>query len=384
MIPDDWDLTPLNSLAAISHGYGFRSEYFTNAGKYRLTTPGHFHATGGFRDVGDKQKYYSGPLPTGYVLDCGDLIVVMTEQADGLLGSAAIVPIAGSYLHNQRLGKVTTRSPDVSIGFLFRIFNAPSFRAKVRATAAGTKVKHTSPARLLEIAVPIPTNKVEQEAIAEALSNADALVESQERVLGKKRQLKLAAMQELLTGRRRLPGFNGDWTTKRLGDVVAIRKGDLITERTAVPGAVPVIAGGKTPAYFNNHANRTGRTITISGSGASAGYVAFHNAPLFASDCSTIGEGTGYSVEFVYFALSLNQAAIYEAQTGGAQPHIHPSDLRPQLIAVPETQAEQTAIAAILSDIDAEVTALEARLTKARQIRDGMMQELLTGRIRLV
>src|SRR5258708_3820466 len=103
VIPEDWNATPLAGLVAILHGFPFQSEYFSVHGKYRLTTPGHFHESGGFREIGDKQKYYSGPLPEGYLLAEGDLLVAMTEQADGLLGSAALIPISGTYLHNQRL-----------------------------------------------------------------------------------------------------------------------------------------------------------------------------------------------------------------------------------------------------------------------------------------
>lgn len=232
--------------------------------------------------------------------------------------------------------------------------------------------------------MPLPPTLAEQEAIAAALSDADALIIAQEQLIAKKRQVKQGAMQELLTGKKRLPGFSGEWEVKRLGNVVDIQKGELITERNAVPGPIPVIAGGKKPAYFHNSANRWGKTITISGSGANAGYVSFFDVPIFASDCSTIGEGTSYAVEFIYFVLLLKQIEIYQAQTGGAQPHIHPSDLRPITIALPPTKAEQTAIAAILSDMDAELFALEAKLAKARQVKQGMMQELLTGRIRLV
>ncbi|MEK8088384.1 restriction endonuclease subunit S [Thermithiobacillus plumbiphilus] len=238
--------------------------------------------------------------------------------------------------------------------------------------------------RIRKFNIPLPPTKTEQEAIAVALSDADALIESLEQLLSKKRQIKQGAMQELLTGERHLPGFSGEWVVKRLGDVVEINKGELITEKNAVPGPIPVIAGGKRPAYSHNRANRKGKTITVSGSGASAGYVAYYDIPIFASDCSTIGEGTSYAVEFIYFVLLLNQCAIYKTQTGGAQPHIHPNDLRPLTISVPATKEEQTAIAAVLSDMDAEIAALEEKLAKARAIKQGMMQELLTGRIRLV
>ena len=215
MIPEDWEVKPLAGLTTILHGFGFQSKHFTTFGKYRLTTPGHFHEAGGFRDVGDKQKFYDGPLPNGYLLREGDLIVAMTEQADGLLGSAALVPSSGSYLHNQRLGKIRMLSPDLSTRFLYRIFNSPLYRAKVRETAAGTKVKHTSPTKLLEITVPLPPTKAEQEAIAEALSDVDKLLGSLEKFIAKKRAIKQAAMQQLLTGKTRLPGFAGIGRPKR-------------------------------------------------------------------------------------------------------------------------------------------------------------------------
>lgn len=234
-----------------------------------------------------------------------------------------------------------------------------------------------------KLTVTLPPTIAEQEAIAEALSDVDALLEALDRLIAKKRQIKQGTMQELLTGKRRLPGFSGEWEVKRLGEVVAIRKGQLITEKTLVVGDVPVIAGGKKPAYYNNRANRDGKTITVSASGASAGYVAFFDTPIFASDCSTIGESESYSIEFIFFQLQLKQEQIYKAQTGGAQPHIHPTDLAPIEIGFPSLP-EQATIATVLSEMDAEIAALELKRDKTRALKQGMMQELLTGRIRLI
>ena len=222
----------------------------------------------------------------------------------------------------------------------------------------------------------------EQRAIAGALSDVDALIGGLDQLIAKKRDLKQAAMQQLLTGQTRLPGFHGEWEVKRLGEVVRITKGQLITEKNTIHGPIPVIAGGMKPAYFHNKPNRTGKTITVSASGASAGYVAFFDTPIFASDCSTISEGSSYSIEFVYFQLQLKQEAIYKAQTGGAQPHVHAVDLMPLEVGWP-TLSEQAAIAEVLSDMDAELAALEQRRAKTRALKQGMMQELLTGRTRL-
>ena len=249
--------------------------------------------------------------------------------------------------------------------------------------ATGNGQPNLNTTLISNLKLPLPPTKAEQRAIAEALSDVDALLEGLERLITKKRNIKQAAMQQLLTGKTRLPGFCGEWEEKRLGDVVKILKGQLITEKNAISGDIPVIAGGKKPAYFHNKPNRTGKTITISASGASAGYVAFFDEPIFASDCSTISEGNDYSIEFIYFQLQLKQEIIFKAQTGGAQPHIHAVDLMPIAVGIPSL-SEQTAIAAVLTDMDSELAALEKRRDKTRNIKQAMMQELLTGRIRLI
>ena len=236
--------------------------------------------------------------------------------------------------------------------------------------------------KMRHLMIPLPSSP-EQRAIATALSDVDALLAALDRLIAKQRDLKQAAMQQLLTGQSRLPGFHEEWVAKRLGEVVQIQKGQLITAKTLCTGDVPVIAGGKQPAYFHAAANRNGRTITISASGASAGYVARYNQPIFASDCSTIGESADYSLDFVFYQLLNQQQAIYKAQTGGAQPHIHAKDLNPLAIPIPPLP-EQTAIASVLSEMDAELAALEQRRDKTRALKQGMMQELLTGRTRLI
>ena len=236
VFPETWEVRPLGRKITISHGFPFASRYFGNHGQFRLTTPGHFHEEGGFRDVGEKQKYYFGPVPDEYVLCRGDMIIAMTEQADGLLGSAALIPEIDGYLHNQRLGRVRRISSEVDLNYLYYVFNSLNFRAKVRETAAGTKVKHTSPEKLLAITAPFPPLK-EQTAIAAALSDADEWIASLDRLIAKKRDIKQAAMQQLLTGKTRLPGFSGRWDRIAIGSVSAfITKGAPLRQRTALVG----------------------------------------------------------------------------------------------------------------------------------------------------
>jgi type I restriction enzyme S subunit len=369
-------------------------------------TPGHFHEAGGFKDVGEKQKLYDGPVSERYLLSKGDLIVAMTEQADGLLGSAALVPVGGLYLHNQRLGKVTTLSRDVSLGFLYRVFNSPTYRVKVRETAAGTKVKHTSPSKLLAIPVAIPPTKAEQEAIAGALSDADALIESLEQLLAKKRHLKQGAMQELLTGKKRLPGFVRDWRSVPAGTVGAFRGG------SGFPTATQGNASGRYPFFKVSDMNNPGNEIFMAtannyiddGIRRQVGAVAFpagsivfakvgaavfleRKRLLVKASCLDnnmaaliLDENQADSRFILYLLLSMRLSDLVSTT---ALPSLNRSVLSSMQFFLPPL-AEQVEIAALLSDVDSELAALEAKLTKARQIKQGMMQELLTGRIRLV
>jgi type I restriction enzyme S subunit len=150
MVPDGWSEEPIGRRVDITHGFAFSSEHFNFAREgYRLLTPGHFFEEGGFRDIGDKQKYFSGDVPEGYLLEQGTVLVAMTEQAAGLLGSSLVVPDSGAYLHNQRLGKVMIK--DVmrdEAAFLFHLFNSDYVRKEISASAGGTKVRHSSPDKI--------------------------------------------------------------------------------------------------------------------------------------------------------------------------------------------------------------------------------------------
>ncbi len=103
-----WRECKLGDLIEVKHGFAFLGEHFGNTGTHVVVTPGNFLEEGGFKDRGDKAKWYRGPIPEDYVLNEGDILVAMTEQAEGLLGSSALIPRSGFYLHNQRLGSCST------------------------------------------------------------------------------------------------------------------------------------------------------------------------------------------------------------------------------------------------------------------------------------
>ena len=153
----DWKKSRLGHLLTIKHGFAFKSECFSTSGPFVLLTPGNFNADGGFRSKGDQEKFYTGEVPSEYILKRGDLLVAMTEQAPGLLGSSILVPEDNHYLHNQRLGLVNDLDEsEIDRVFLYYLFNYRDVRAQIHAKASGTKVRHTAPSRIYEVEVLLP------------------------------------------------------------------------------------------------------------------------------------------------------------------------------------------------------------------------------------
>lgn len=286
-------------------------------------------------------------------------------------------------------------------GFLLSLLRSEATQFRMIGGKVGSTVSHLNLGMFRDLAIPLPTRD-EQEAIADALSDADALIESLEQLLAKKRQPKQGAMQELLTGQIRLPGFRGVWEMNRLGELTEMGSGG--TPKSSVPtyydGDIPWVSisdmtkGGK-------FITATDRNLTREGFARSSAKMFPVGTVLYAmyaslGECSIAGISlsssqailgirpcNNLSNEFLYYYLTLLRPIVKSLGQQGTQANLNKGmvqDFALQLPSIPE----QIAIAAILSDMDAEVAALEAKLAKARQLKQGMMQELLTGRIRLV
>jgi type I restriction enzyme M protein len=133
------------------------------------------------------------------------------------------------------------------------------------------------------------------------------------------------------------------WPMAVLGEIATVQKGSTITQKTTTAGTVPVIAGGQQPAYFHNVSNRSGHVITVSASGAYAGFINYFEMPIFASDCSTIQskDETKASTRYIYFVLKSLQQEIYKFQQGGGQPHVYPKDLVTIQIPLPVLEVQE-------------------------------------------
>jgi type I restriction enzyme S subunit len=176
-----WSQHKLGELIRIKHGFAFKSRYFSNEGEHVLLTPGNFHEEGGFRRRTQKDRYFVGDIPEDYILKPGDIIVAMTEQGAGLLGSSAWIPDGESYLHNQRLGLVDHIDDRcLDRRFLYYLFNTHSVRSQIAGSATGVKVRHTAPERIYRVNIRIPDVRT-QKKIAQLIAAYDDLIENNRR-----------------------------------------------------------------------------------------------------------------------------------------------------------------------------------------------------------
>jgi type I restriction enzyme, S subunit len=172
----EWLKCSLGKVISIKHGFAFKGEYFAPKGKYIILTPGNFYEQGGFRITPGKEKYYIGQFPTEYICSKDDLIVAMTEQAEGLLGSTALVPTNDTFLHNQRIGLISIDKKAVDKNFLNYLFRTKNVRNQIRDSASGSKVKHTSPSKISNVQVELPPIG-DQKNIGYSLSILDTKIE---------------------------------------------------------------------------------------------------------------------------------------------------------------------------------------------------------------
>jgi len=241
---------------------------------------------------------------------------------------------------------------------------------------------------LKDIEVILPPSKAEQAAIAEALSDADALISRLEQLIAKKRNIKQGAMQELLTGKKRLPGFSEEWEVKKLGDIFSISAGgDLIKKSFSQirddKYRYPIYSNSLTDKGlygFSELYRHDGNCITVTARGT----IGVANARDHKFDAIGRVLILDPICELNCFFVSeyLNNRVTFSIESTGV-PQLTAPQISKYGIDFPDNN-EQTAIAQVLSDMDAEIEQLGQKLDKYRMIKQGMMQELLTGKTRLV
>nr|WP_290447628.1 restriction endonuclease subunit S [Pseudomonas sp. 21LCFQ02] len=267
-----------------------------------------------------------------------------------------------------------------SAPFFRQLISWSATRRRLEQTMNGSALQEIPIASLRSFKVGMPPSLSEQRAIATVLSDVDALLDALERFIAKKRDFKQATMQQLLTSQTRLPGFHGEWEVKRLGDILTVRHGKSQHEIIASDGRYPILASGGEIGRTNNFIyDKPSVLIGRKGTIDSPQYV---DSPFWTVDTLFFTEiADEADAKFVFYKFTMIRWRSYNEASG--VPSLNAKTIENIEIPIPRLP-EQTAIATVLSDMDAELAALEQRLAKTRALKQGMMQELLTGRTRLV
>lgn len=344
-----------------------------------------------------------------YISD-GDVIMADTAE-DETVGKATEVINVG---HHQLVSGLHTiwLHPIVQeryvLGYLGYAFNANIYHNQLLPLMQGTKVTSVSKTAVKDTSILVPS-KSEQTRIAKALSNVDTLISELGKLIEKKRAIKQGAMQQLLTGKKRLRGFTEPWIEKKLGEIGSFRKGRGISRSDAASGNLPAIRYGEIYTCHNNYIESFHSFISeeVADSSTPISY----GDILFAASGETkedIGKSVAYidnkeayaggdiiilhldteSYDPKYCGYALNTRYVNEQKSqrgqGDAVVHIVSRDLCSIQLYCPKDITEQSAIASVLTSIDEEISALEAKRKKYAAIKQGMMQQLLTGKIRLI
>ena len=393
-IPDDWKAKELKSIGIFSKGRGISRSEVKEQGKPCLRY-GEIYTIYDTVIYALKSFISDESVSTSKRLYPGDIIFAASgETSSEIAKNVTYLGEEEAYVGGDTIILTPKSQDSVFLSYLLNSYPIAKQKSKI---GQGDAVVHIHISKLDKIIICIPS-LTEQQTIAQVLSDMDALIEAQKELIAKKRDIKQGTMQDLLSGRVRLPGYEtkswkhtdigdipDDWEVKKLGDI-----SDLYQPKT----------------ISQNEMNESGSYLVYGANGVIGRYHQYnHKEPVLmitcrGNTCGTINISSPYSwitgnamvvrvknKEFIdnnfitYFLKYTSQ--ISGSITGGAQPQITREPLKKLWIYCPGL-SEQQAIAQVLSDMDNEIETLEAELEKLNHMKRGMMQELLTGRIRLI
>ena len=390
VIPEDWEAKSLGSVLGKGRLGG---NYANQDAEAELPLMKMGNLARGYFDLRKVQFITPSVRPESvHRLVYGDVLFNTRNTLD-LVGKVAIwrdeLPVA---YYNSNLMRLEFDPEQVcSNEYANYSLNTEGAVSRLRALATGTTsvaAIYTRDLMKLQVLVPPPP---EQRAIAAALSDVDALLGGLDRLVAKKRDLKQAAMQQLLTGQTQLPGFHGEWEVKRLGDVAEIVMGQSPSSSNynSTGHGLPLIQGNAD--ISRRKAIKRFFTTQVTKRGKAGDILMSVRAPVGEVSRTLFDVCLGRGVcairfpnDFLYHCLILLESSWAKHSKGSTFDSVNSTDVRAVEISLPADSSEQVAIAAVLSDMDAELSALEARRDKTRALMQAMMQELLTGRTRLI
>lgn len=401
VIPEDWDCVTLLSKCNLLNGLTYSPNDIANNGLLVLRSS----------NVQDNQLCFLDNVYVNLTVDIekliqkDDIVVCVRNGSSALIGKCA----KASKDYNATFGAFMAVLRGKNNDFIFQLLQQGTIQKHISRNSGAT-INQITNGDFKCILVPFPSDTSEAKRIADALSDVDGMISSLEKLVAKKKAVKQGAMQELLTGKKRLPGFTEEWKNINLSKESKIKArigwqglttneyldsgyAYLVTGTDFVNGKIDwdnchYVAKDRFDQDKNIQIKNDDILITKDGSLGKTALVKGLNKP------ATLNSGVfvirpiqdSYDPTFVYYILSsfVFKDFLDHLSAGSTIIHLYQKDINKFRFAIPPTIEEQIAIAAILSDTDNEIEALEQKLDKTRQIKQGMMQQLLTGKIRLI
>lgn len=405
-IPEDWEVKLLRELGDALIGLTYSPNDVCEYGTLVLRASNIQNNSLSFED----NVYVKKNIPERIKARNGDLLICVRNGSRSLIGKSALLD---ERVDGMTFGAFMTVFRSSIGSMLSYLFQSEIIKRQI-SEYLGATINQITNASLKSFCIPLSPHSSEQIAIATALSDADALIEALEQSIAKKRQIKQGAMQELLTGKRRLPGFGGEWKEITLAHVGKCLRGvgynpDSDLYSNATEDSIRLLRANNIKddcilfstiqhvdkrCVSEKQILRDGDLLICMANGSKA--LVGKSAVFYCKDEYKYTFGAFMACFRAYGNIESKKIFRYLFQTieykqhldillaGTSIKNLAPSSIECFAITIPANPKEQTAIANILSDMDDEIAALEAKLAKARQIKIGMMQELLTGRIRLV
>jgi type I restriction enzyme S subunit len=404
-----WHAKEIGDIAKVKHGFAFKGEFFTDSGTYVVLTPGNFELGGGFRSQGEKEKFYSDPdFPKDYILQKGDLVTAMTEQAVGLIGSPLIVPENGKFLHNQRLGLFQFAKGEMA-GFLYFAMQTNSLQREFSNSAAGSKVRHTSPKRI-ETLLFITPNLPEQKKIADFLTAVDKRIGQLNQKKALLEEYKKGVMQQLFAQTIRFKDDDGndfpDWEENKIGEYIELLSGFPFPSEEILDGgstkgrsSILLMRGTNITEGSIRHSPDRDRfycgsidkldkyklevgdmVIGMDGSkvGKNSAIVGRVEAgSLLVQRVARIRAVSGVSLEYIYQHINsfVFHRYVDRVKTSSGIPHISAKQIREFKIEFPSFE-EQIKIAGILTVIDKKIESVSSQITETQIFKRGLLQQM--------
>jgi len=392
VIPKDWEVKDLGQVAKFSQGVQVN---LNKQIKEEQTGYIKFLRIENYTQLSDDFRYIPIEYGNNKIVDEDEIVVVRYGATAGFVGTG----FKGVLANN--LFKVEPNPKYLSKEYLYRYMKGETTYSYFQNSMFGGAMPALSFKVVKSFIIPIPT-KPEQKAIATVLSDTDALIESLEKLITKKKAIKQGAMQQLLTGKRRLPGFGGKWEVTNLGKVAefvhgrglsksdldeegtckCIHYGQLFTTYKELIQEVNSRTNKNDGCFYSRENDVLMPTSDVTPRGLATASCIKETGVILGGGILVIRLHPGYDGLYFSYFVTQNKIFVLKLVKGSTVFHLYANDLATLEVCFPNFQ-EQIAIARVLSDMDAEIESLEQKRDKYVMLKHGMMRQLLTGRIRI-